>query len=602
MCSDQPAQQFGPWNPGIVSELPREYLPLSTMFRPENVETSVARAYELSDFCGVDPFDLVVFRADRLIVHELLIRVTADLWVPDGPNDEDLGINFRAMTSTILDRYIMPHRDRLVGLHAEVRQRATEKIDSELLRVIRTGPRGTAATSHGRTWRHWIGIGTGEAESAEPRRTAEDLEMEAMAAWRHEREAAEAPLDRACADALIDTVTAIVSHRGRLVGDKALITELAVAMVCNGHGSDVIGQAIDPYIKEAAAREDYRVLPPQAKPVVMNVKGASASGKSTMRPLQRILAERIDVPWHDFAVVSPDIWRKFLLDYEILGTAYKYAGTITGHELEVIDKKLDRYMAKEAAAGRISHLLIDRFRFDSFVPDTEGDESSKLLSRFGSLIYFFFMITPPHMTVERAWHRGLRVGRYKAVDDLLYHNIEAYLGMPELFFNWALKSKKRVHYEFLDNSVAAGHRPRTVAFGWNGAMNILDVKCLIDVDRYRKIDIDARTPGAVYADADMTAEKNLDFLQHCARQVPLINFADFRTGHVYAQLRDGKWTYRDTDYFATAITDEDVQVALNAIGSTADRPEPAATTDVSRLEVHDAHTLGEWGADTGKPG
>jgi len=72
------------------------------------------------------------------------------------------------------------------------------------------------------------------------------------------------------------------------------------------------------------------------------------------------------------------------------------------------------------------HLLIDRFRFDSFVPD--ASESSRLLTRFGELVYMFFMITPPEMTVERAWKRGLQVGRYKAVEDLLAHNVEAYTG------------------------------------------------------------------------------------------------------------------------------------------------------------------------------
>ena len=33
-------------------------------------------------------------------------------------------------------------------------------------------------------------------------------------------------------------------------------------------------------------------------------------------------------------------------------------------------------------------------------------------------------------TVELAKKRGLQVGRYKAVDDLLAHNVEAYTGMP----------------------------------------------------------------------------------------------------------------------------------------------------------------------------
>ena len=44
----------------------------------------------------------MAFRPERLAVHELLIRVTADVSVPDGPNYEDLGINFREITETIL--------------------------------------------------------------------------------------------------------------------------------------------------------------------------------------------------------------------------------------------------------------------------------------------------------------------------------------------------------------------------------------------------------------------------------------------------------------------------------------------------------------------
>ena len=40
------------------------------------------------------------------------------------------------------------------------------------------------------------------------------------------------------------------------------------------------------------------------------------------------------------------------------------------------------------------------------------------------------------LTEERAWQRGLTTQRYKAVDDLLYHNVEAFTGIPELFFSW----------------------------------------------------------------------------------------------------------------------------------------------------------------------
>src|SRR5207237_5600635 len=128
---------------------------------------------------------------------------------------------------------------------------------------------------------------------------------------------------------------------------------------------DEIGRLVEPLLLSAAEREAYRVLPPQPSPLVMNTKGASASGKSTLRPLQRKLAGNIGVRWSDFALISPDIWRKQLLDYGALGAVYKYAGALTSEELQIIDQKLDRYMALKYQRGDMSHLLIDRFRFDS---------------------------------------------------------------------------------------------------------------------------------------------------------------------------------------------------------------------------------------------
>ena len=148
----------------------------------------------------------------------------------------------------------------------------------------------------------------------------------------------------------------------------------------------------------------------QKKPVVMNVKGASASGKSTIRPQQQQLADRLGIPREDFALISPDYWRKYLLDYSSLGDDYKYAAMLTGQELELIDKKLDRYMALKAEKGEIPHLLIDRFRFDSFIVEDGRSHDNKLLSRFGDRIFMFFMVTSPEETVVRAWERGLTTG------------------------------------------------------------------------------------------------------------------------------------------------------------------------------------------------
>jgi hypothetical protein len=239
------------------------------------------------------------------------------------------------------------------------------------------------------------------------------------------------------------------------------------------------------------------------------------------------------------------------------------------------------------------HLLIDRFRFDSFVPNLE-EGSSHLLTRFGDLVYMFFMITPPEMTVDRAWNRGLKVGRYKAVDDILAQNVEAYSGMPELFFIWALIGNKRVHYEFLDNSVGEGCLPRTAAFGWNEEMTILDIKSMIDVVRFRKINIGAQTAADVYQNIDLSPQSNLDFLKRCVRWIPTINFADYETGQIYARLQRGNWIWRDQPAFERALEDPEANAALLAIARNVYDP-PSAEQRRADVATEKIHTIGAWG-------
>ena len=320
-------------------------------------------------------------------------------------------------------------------------------------------------------------------------------------------------------------IEAVRAKHGRLWGDSSLLATLAVRMTMNQAGSNLIGQLIEPLVEEGVKREGYRKLTPQLAPVIMNTKGASASGKSTLRPLHRELADSLNLDWRDFALISPDTWRKYLLDYESLGKHYKYAGTCTGHELRIIDQKLDRHIARKAERGEVSHLLIDRFRFDSFAPDSD-QAGSNLLTRFGSLVYLFFMITPPPALVERAWNRGLEVGRFKAVDDVLHHAVEAYQGMPELFFTWATRSDKKVHYEFLDNDVPRGTRPRTVAFGWNGELTVVDVGALIDVVRFQRINIDATSPASVYQSTSSDDSGRFGFLAQCISRLPKVTLVD----------------------------------------------------------------------------
>lgn len=77
---------------------------------------------------------------------------------------------------------------------------------------------------------------------------------------------------------------------------------------------------------------------------------------------------------------------------------------------------------------------------DRLLPDS-NEAGSNLLTRFGQIVYVFCVVAPPAALVERAWNRGLAVGRY-AVDDTLAHSVEAYGGGPQLFFTWFQHSDK----------------------------------------------------------------------------------------------------------------------------------------------------------------
>jgi hypothetical protein len=556
-----PDNEHGPWNPGLVSQVPRELRHLATIFRAENVSNSMASADELRSLTGFALNELAIFRPQRLALHELLVRVTADFAVPDGTRIEDLGLNFREIARSLLARYLDPAMEAIVEAH-----RAACR---DVRRVIEA-----ACAQAGRNWG-----------------TAEILEIERLAG------AADGAAARAGYKSLARVMSALFATQGFAWGTKDLIVSIATDLAGNDFGSDCVGSAIEPLLVAAVKEQGYKLLPRQEHPMVINTKGPSASGKSTLRPLQKKLAGDIGVQWSDFALISPDIWRKQLLDYASLGVAYKYAGAFTSDEVQIIDQKLDRYMARKNRRGDMSHLLIDRFRFDSFAPDSD-EAGSNLLTRFGQTVYLFFLITPPDMLVERAWKRGLQFGRYKAIDDTLAHSVEAYSGIPDVFFTWVRRSDKRIRFEFLDNTVRLGERPKTVAFGDNETFNVLDIKATLDIERYARIDVDAQSAALLYPDrALLGPEKNLRFLKRCIESFHWVNFASQASGQVYLRIERGKAIFKDELALQAAMQNPDALAALTLVAPEALHGHLAAASRAEYLHVKDdsTPTLGQWG-------
>ncbi len=581
----------GPWNPGIESQIPADLLPLATIFRSEHVRTTLADAQELADLTGLPLPDIVAFRPERLALHELLVRVTANVSVPDGEKIEDLGISFRAITRALLERHVAPRMDEIAAAYERVRRDAAAVIERELARLS-----APPAPAQARADTGLVGRLLGRRPAPPPVATSAATPETIVGEWDARARAGDNPVERAALRALARTVSALLVKHGELWGDRGVIARLATDLAANDAGGDAIGALVEPVVAAGALAEGYALLPRQDALVVMNTKGPSAAGKSTMRPLQKRLAGRIGVRWSDFALISPDIWRKQLLDYGSLGAAYKYAGAFTGEELRIVDQKLDRYMARKAQRGEMSHLLIDRFRFDSFAPDSD-EAGSNLLTRFGQIVYLFFLVTPPAALVERAWLRGLDVGRYKAVDDTLAHAVEAYSGMPQLFFTWVARAEKRVHFEFLDNTAPRGAPPRTAAFGWNDALTILDVGILIDIERFRRLNIDARSPAELYADREIVApENNTAFLSTCVARFREVTFADQATGRVYLRVERGVPVWADAEALQRALADPDTRAGLAAAVPAAMSVRASRTVPPDCVaEAERQSTVGQWG-------
>jgi hypothetical protein len=591
---------FGPWNPGIKSQIPGELRHLSTIYRPENVFTSIAAVTEMHGLTGFSPSELVAFRPERLALHELLIRVTADLAVPDGSRIGDLGINFREIASRVHERYLLPEMDAIFAAYTKARHELRTAMEAALAEVMAEHMPAAAPARRSAATSLFSRLARRRGAGAIPDIVERGWGPSHIAHCEHLAHSAEEALQRIAYRTLARVMSALFATQGQAWGTREIILSVATDMACNDYGSDSIGRTLEPLLLHAARSEGYRLLPRQERPVVINTKGPSASGKSTLRPLQKKLAGDIGARWGDFALISPDIWRKQLLDYGELGAAYKYAGAFTAEELQIVDQKLDRHMARKHRRGNMTHLLIDRFRFDSFAPDSD-EAGSNLLTRFGQSVYLFFVITPPESLVERAWARGLEFGRYKAVDDTLAHAVEAYAGIPDVFFTWVRRSDKRIRFEFLDNTVRLGDRPRTVAFGDNDTFNVLSVKGTLDIERYGRINVNATAPQFLYADPGLlAAEYNTGFLRRCVGGFREVTFADQATGRIYLRIESGKPVSADLAALQSAIADSDTLAGVQAAA-------PGALCG----EVPDAHvaeflrgaggvspgpTLGQWGS------
>ena len=189
-------------------------MPLATIYRPENVTTTLQQARELADFTGLAPHSLVTFRPERLIVHEVLIRVMADLSVPDGKVYEDLGINFRRMVGIILSKYVAPERAGIVAAFEALCDTARQVFVTQFDSALTTDPAAREPVDRKAGAGGWLSrlfggakAGTGASGPAPDHAIRED---QLAARWQAAATASDDPAETAAYQSLSRILAAVV--------------------------------------------------------------------------------------------------------------------------------------------------------------------------------------------------------------------------------------------------------------------------------------------------------------------------------------------------------------------------------------------------------
>ncbi len=531
-----PAPGENAWNPGVSPGIPTDFLALETLVRPDCCLSTRAQADELAALCGLPLREIVLLRAERLALHEVILRVTADLAILEGTEEEEFGYNFRRVATALFDQVVLPQVDEIVAAHAALIARAKTEA-ARLLHAAYAPPPAPARPRFPRSLfkrRPAAAPATlGESAAEQDYRIVNEYKAVGLAAAD--------PFQRALGKSLYRILGAVLAQRGRIGGSHDTLATLVSHHLANTFGSAQIGERIAPLLDAVIAREGWPRVPDQPAPVLISLKGASAAGKSSLRPMIKQRMAEHGIAEGGFGTISPDVWRRLLLDYAALGPARKYAGHLTSQELMLIDDKLDRHMrAKAEHNGTLPHLLVDRFRFDSFASEKVGRVLHNTYASHVDTMYMYFVVTPPEATVERGWQRALLRGRFKSVEDFLGHSVEAYTGMPKLLFKWMAYDKPVFRFAFLDNRVPIGCFPATIAEGDQRHIVIYDPLPLIDIERYQKINIHAASAAEVYPPAaELAVERNGGFLREILRRFPSIELVERGALTPYARRQAG---------------------------------------------------------------
>ena len=553
-------EEYSAWNPGLSTNLPLDLGRLETIFQAPNVYTDYEEVQEIAALTGLKPQHLVGFTSWRLVMHELIVRVGANIHIPEAELEEDLGINFRRITNDILHQHIAPlyptieiqfqHLSDCVKL--EVDRVLTEEI------MIHTPP--VVIKKSVWPWHK-------KNPTEQPHLSSAEIQFKAINTLKTTGLAHKNPLIKAVYKSSYQILGSIAATRGLIGNDAIFMSRIICRHTLNNYGSYMVGKWIEPAIGTAVIANQYQLLKGVEKPVIISLKGASAAGKSTIRPLLKETMKQRGIESSLYGIISPDIWRRQLLDYESLGPHYKYSGRFTSNEVNIIDGKLDRYIRRVSQQNKsIPNILVDRFRFDSFSTQQIQKVLHGTYAKYAHTMYMYFIITAPQDTVERGWIRGKERGRYKSVEDFLGHSVEAYQGIPKLIFKWLAHTTPQYEFTFFDNSVPKGQFPLTSATGNQKGIQVFDPRVFINIERYQKINIHAQNAQQVYPNEKiMAVANNMSFFNQCLKRFPSASFSCSHKHQPYLIVRQKSYTISNQEELNLQREDPELEAFFEQI-------------------------------------
>src|SRR5262249_21083170 len=161
----------------------------------------------------------------------------ADLSVPDGEKYEDLGINFRQMTATIMGKYIAPELAAITSLFEQWKREATDFLDRAQGAAASDIERPELPKSNTSRWSKLLLASRNKVTLRAVARIPEDADLFRIDGWRKKPKSTERAFERTCSQALATTAEAIFAVHGRLTNDRKLVTSIALRLVCNDYGS-----------------------------------------------------------------------------------------------------------------------------------------------------------------------------------------------------------------------------------------------------------------------------------------------------------------------------------------------------------------------------